>query len=140
MPYCRLIHLINNIIAMRLYFCYVWYRENHKSSLVYVYVLFSIDLKNIFWKLLYFFQVFFITVPNSKVSLLTLIKLFRRLKLYSVSVCDEPCSPDRTYTHAHTSQKCQDNNMKKNIQKPLRGRLIPALFSDRGYTIDQTWE
>lgn len=143
MPYCRLIHLINNIIAMRLYFCYVWYRENHKlficSSLVYV--LFSIDLKkNIFWKLVYFFRVFFITVPNSKVSLLTLIKLFRRLKLYSVSVCDEPCSPDRTYTHVHTSQKCQDNNMKKNIQKPLRGRLIPALFSDRGYTIDQAWE
>lgn len=40
----------------------------------------------------------------------------------------------------HTPQKCQDNNMKKKIQKPLGGRLIPALFSGRGYTIDQAWE
>lgn len=73
--------------------------------------------KKIFWKLVYFFRVFFITVPNSKVSLLTFIKLFCRLKLYSVSVCDEPCSPDRTYTLTHTSQKCQDNNMKKKYTK-----------------------
>lgn len=43
-------------------------------------------------------------------------------------------------THTHTPKKCQDNNMEKKYKNPLGGRLIPALFSGRGYTIDQAWE
>lgn len=76
-------------------------RENHFTYVFYWYnyVLFSIDLKKT-----HFDSFFIVTVPNSKVLFFTFIKSFRQFKLYSVSVCDEPCSPDRTY-NTHTPLK-----------------------------------